>query len=787
MKRLTTVLALTILSFSIFAQQPTYSRLKIFAAGDQLLQLAGEGIDITEGEVKQGKSIILELSGDEIERAENLGLKYEILIPDVSAFYVERNSAKSTNIDDYKGVSEWEVPENFTFGSMSGHATFDEVVENLDTMHELFPDLITQKEAIGQTGEGRDIWMVKISDNPTIDEEEPEVMYTSLHHAREPAGLMTNLFFMYYLLENYDSDPMIQYIVDNTELYFIPVINPDGYVYNQMNSPEGGGMWRKNRTDNGTPGCEGVDLNRNYSYQWGLDDIGSSPDPCEETYRGESAFSELESQAIRDFCESHELVNIMNYHTKGNLLLYAWGFTEEPCEDDALFYAHSVLYTQENQYTFGPGSSTIYPTNGGSDDWMYGEQTTKNKIFAYTPELGDGSDGFWCPIDRIIPIAQENVLMNILAAAFAGWYADVQIESFPIISETSGYLSYDVTRLGLKDGGTFTVKIEPLSDLIISGPDLKTYEGMDLLETITDSMAYTLNEGIPGGTVLEFLLTVDNGEYSISDTITRIFGEIQTVFEDDCNDMENWISPYWNVTTSDYVSPTGSITDSPDGDYPDSHLSALILEGEVDLTEAGFALLNFWAKWEIEPGYDYVQVMISDNGGTSWNALDGKYTVTGTSYQAEGQPVYDGFQTEWVQEQIELSDYVGNPVTFRFLLKSDNWVTEDGFYVDDIQVSYVEVSPVGIDQQGGTESILLSEPIPNPAQTEVLFRYLTGPDSQTTQLKVFNTSGQLVSQNELHPNAGRLKIDVSGWEAGVYIYRIEGSNHPPETGKLIVK
>ena len=784
MKRLFTLLFIFGLAAAAVSQPLQYSRIKIMTDGHSLIDLARSGIDITEGVYRRGESLTLELSAHEIARVESLGLAYEVLIPDVSKYYVERNEGKSANVADYKGLSEWEVPENFTFGSMSGHATYDEVVEHLDHMYELFPDLITQKESIGQTIEGREIWMVKISDNPEINETEPEVLFTSLHHAREPAGLMTNLFFMYYLLENYDNDPFIQALVDQTEIYFVPVINPDGYVYNQTTNPSGGGMWRKNRRDNGQPGCMGVDLNRNYGYMWGYDDIGSSPDPCEVTYRGEAAFSEPEIAAVRDFCEAHEFVNAINYHTYSNLLLYAWGYTEEPCEDDAIFYAHSVLYTADNNYPFGAGSTTIYPTNGGSDDWMYGEQTTKNKIFGYTPELGGSSDGFWCPIDRIIPIARENMIMNVLATAFAGWYADVEFESFPLISETSGYLHYDITRLGLKEDGIFTLTLEPLSDMIISGPVTKTYEGMEILESIADSVPFNLNIGTPSGTSLKFLVTVDNGEYARTDTISRIFGEAMVLYEDDCNSMDSWVSPSWNVTTTSYVSPTGSITDSPGTNYSNNSLTGVIMTEEVDLTDAGFAMLEFNAKWEIEPGYDYVQLMISVDGATTWEPLAGNYTVTGTSNQAEGEPVYDGYQTTWVQELIDLSAYTGHSVTFRFILKSDSWLNEDGFYFDDFRVSSVEISPVGMDSQHTGNTISVGSPIPNPATTETTFSYKAVTSGCT--LSIFNATGQCMSSRTLDRNAGQVTVNVGDWPAGIYYFHVEDHEGQSETGKLIV-
>ncbi len=134
-----------------------------------------------------------------------------------------------------------------------------------------------------------------------------------LIHAREGAGLMSVIYFMYYLLENYGSDPEVNYLVDSREMYFVPIINADGYVYNQLTNPGGGGMWRKNRKDVGN-GCYGVDNNRNFGYMWGYDNIGSSPDPCAIDYRGTAAFSELENQAIRDFCNNHNFLIANNYH-----------------------------------------------------------------------------------------------------------------------------------------------------------------------------------------------------------------------------------------------------------------------------------------------------------------------------------------------------------------------------------------------------------------------------------------------------------------------------------------
>jgi len=150
------------------------------------------------------------------------------------------------------------------------------MIANLDAMAAKYPDLITIKAPIDgiMTHENRPIYWIKISDNPNVDEVEPEVLYTALHHAREPGGLSSLIYFMWHTLENYDKDPKIKAMVDEGELYFIPCLNPDGYIFNINNYNNGEDFfWRKNRKDNGD-GTFGVDLNRNYGYEFGFNNIG---------------------------------------------------------------------------------------------------------------------------------------------------------------------------------------------------------------------------------------------------------------------------------------------------------------------------------------------------------------------------------------------------------------------------------------------------------------------------------------------------------------------------------
>ena len=782
MKKITLVAVAISFLVSVFAQQMNYSKVRVLADEAGLQQLAKAGLDVSEGIYKKGEFLISDFSETELVKMQELGIDFEIIIEDVSKFYSERNIGKSTNVDDYKGSDDYEVPENFEFGSMGGHCTYSQMVTHIDNMVNLFPDLITVKESLGQSIEGRDIWMLKISDNPNVSEGEPEVLYTGVHHAREPASLMQMLFYMYYLLENYDNDDLIKTLVDNTEMYFVPIVNPDGYVYNETTNPNGGGMWRKNRRDNGG-GSFGVDPNRNYGFQWGYDNSGSSPYPDDETYRGTAAFSEPETQAMRDFVNDHEFKLALNYHTYSNLLLYPWGWTSESSPDEDIMDAYAVLMTQDNHYTYGPSSTTIYPTNGDANDWMYGEQISKEKIFSYTPELGGNDDGFYCSIDRIIPIAQENMIQNILLAAFAGKYAEVNDLTSNILPETNAYISFDVKRLGLVEG-TYTVSLIPANDAVASTGDAIEFTAMELLETNTDSIAYTLAAGITSGTLAQFILSIDNGDYILSDTLTKIYGEPVVVFEDDGNTLDNW-SGGWAVTTASYHSPTGSITDSPNGNYSDQSIYTITLDNTIDITNAGFAQLSFWAKWEIESGWDYTQILVSTNNGSSWTPLEGKYTVTGSSNQPTGEPLYDGFQVEWLKEEIDLTEYLGNEVKFMFLLVSDQSVNEDGYYFDDFTITTVDIVTTGINNDNFIGQVAVSNPIPNPASGTVKFNVLNA-ESGNQQFVIYNTAGQKVYSEILGNDDAKISVSIDGWDAGVYYYRLESSNGNTETNKLIV-
>lgn len=383
------------------------------------------------------------------------GIKYIEIINDVVKWFLYKNNQSKQNF--YKIKSD--LPKGFIYGSMGGYPKIDEFVSMLDTMSNLYPDFVKTKESIGKTYEGRDIYLIKIS-NYKINKEKNKILFTGLHHAREGASLTSLLYYMFYILENYERDPIIKYLLDNREFYFIPMLNPDGYAYNQLTNPDGGGMWRKNRTPYGNE--FGVDLNRNYGYMWGYDDFGSSSQPSYITYRGPKPFSENETQAIKKLCESNIFVSAINYHTYGNLIIYPWGYTNlQPPDVDWYRYLSSKIVKKIN-YKYGNAYETVgYKTNGDSDDWLYGEDKSKNKIFAFTSELGSSTDYFWATIDRIKPIAEEASCINNFIGLYSGALVDsigIRGENFICDNDTS-FVAIQLMNNGLREVDSCVVQI----------------------------------------------------------------------------------------------------------------------------------------------------------------------------------------------------------------------------------------------------------------------------------------------------------------------------------------
>ncbi|MDP4282578.1 MAG: M14 family zinc carboxypeptidase, partial [Bacteroidota bacterium] len=680
-----------------FSQQPRYSEVKIFLDGREVRQLAATGIAMDEGVLKKDALYQTILSTNELLKVQKAGFRCEIITEDYQKMIRERNSADHGLIDEinrnkhamFDVSTNYTVPDGFHLGSMGGFYTLDEVNQELDSLSIKYPDLVTTKRIAGgeTTVNGRNVYYVKISDNPNLSENEPKIFYNALIHAREPANMQELFFFINWLLENYNTNDEAKYIVDNSEIYFLPVVNPDGYEYNHQQSPTGGGMWRKNREVN-SDGSYGVDLNRNFGYEWGYDNYGSSPIPSDESYRGPSAFSEPESRIIRDFTNNIKFKLSLNGHTYGDLLLYPWCYTTLDTPDSSTFDNFAEIMTDDNGYTYGTPGEVLYNTNGDAMDWMYGDVSSRPKVIAFAPEVGNNDDDFWPPVSRIIPICQETMKMNLLAAHLVLAYAEAKDKNPAIIPQKDGYLKYNIERYGMANDGVYTVSVIPLDSVIISTGNPKIYQNLTQFQSKTDSISYVLDPSIQPGTRFSYILNVFDGHCNHPDTIVKYFGQPMVIFSDDCSSMANWNSTKWNTNTRYYVSAPSSLTDSPNGYYSGHENNSITSNFSLDMGASPVAVINYECRWSTEKDYDYVQFRYSKEG-VYWNPLKGLFTHPGSIYEDPGKPVYDGSHKKWENEEVLLEDADSLNIQFRFTLRSDAYTNDDGFYFDDFKVTVI--------------------------------------------------------------------------------------------------
>jgi len=271
--------------------------------------------------------------------------------------------------------------------------TYQELTDELHSLQANHSDIMSLT-SIGKTYEGRDLWMVKLSDNVDQEEDEPGVLFMGAHHGNEWPGIEICLFFIQYVVEHYENDtlPEIRNAINNTQIFLIPMINPDGVMADT----------RKNCVPNHGPfgysssvTSYGVNLNRNYDDPWFLAYLFPVQyylpfilSDSSFNYRGPYPFSENETRAVKDFAEAHAIIISISYHSYGEFIIYPWLHTTKQTPDEPLFRSVGENISSINHYYLLVKEDRRIPLYGGtlgsSENWLYREKGT----IAYTIEAG---------------------------------------------------------------------------------------------------------------------------------------------------------------------------------------------------------------------------------------------------------------------------------------------------------------------------------------------------------------------------------------------------------------
>lgn len=701
------------------------------AAEHDLLSSLCTDVDDHHGFGLHGHAVVYATDAEQALLAQN-GFEFEVQIEDLASFYAERaRLSQSRN----------------SVGSMGGFRTLAEIHQEMDRLAAAHPTLVSPKFSIGQTIQGREIYAMRMSTTPgSHDPAKPVAWFDAIHHAREPMSGESLLQFANHLATNYGVDGDVTRIIETRNVLFIPCVNPDGYEYNRQTNPNGGGLWRKNRR-----GGFGVDLNRNYDWEWGSQWNGSSGNQGSETYRGSAPFSEPETQAIRDLLAVQTPHMSVSAHTYSDLWIYPWGYDTVFTSEDQQFRNWSQEQTAENGWVYGTAWEVLYTANGVSDDYHYGEHGT----YAFTPEIGNNGDGFWPDPNRIPALTADSIPPYMLVAQWTGSWADLVDLSWSEISGNGDAYpepgeSWAVQPVVRNYGaitllGTATLgSSNPLITVVGSGSNMNI--GQQATQALS-AFTVDFDAALEIGELYSLDLVLDYEGYADQQSIDFQLGRPRILFADDMqsdtgwstNNNTNWS---WERANPQQTSTGGQIA-QPNNDNPNgsgtlawvtgaaagSSAGTNDVDGTAILTSPRFAAGEFdrveleYARWFANlPGNaqdDVMLVEVSNDDGASWTQL-------------ESTPNANNWQTHSfrLEDYLSLSDMMRLRVTVAD--QPNNDITEG--LIDDVRLSTYSALP--------TLGALGQAEIGQPIQL-----YFDGPVNRSWTLvySFQRTAGQTVS------------------------------------------
>lgn len=676
---LRTILLLTILNIGLLFSK--YYLVKIYYQTDEEFnKILSLNLDLESAKdfKNEIEIIVNDFEKDKIAKS---GLKYNILNEDYESFLEKKILEQQEKINE-------NIPLGFTFGSMGGFYTLDEIYREFEKLSNNYNHLV-EIDTIGFSWEKNPIIAYCFGSSDTT---KPEVLLTALHHSREPATVTTIVYFLQTLFSKAkEGNQEALYLLNNRRIWIIPVLNPDGYLYNQKRYPKGGGLWRKNRRPI-NDSTFGVDLNRNYGpfEFWNANNNGSSTNPQNETYRGPEPFSEPEIAALRNFCFSRKFSLALNYHTYGGMLIYPYSALPYETPDSNWFRNFGMYIQQFNSYYFGTDKQTVgYPTRGSSDDWFYTIDSTKGKVFAFSPEASYQFDGFWPDKNRIIPIAQENypILLNLL------WSADVNVvlaDYFYDFDTTRkiGFLNLEFQNLGINPSeDNLPVQIRSKDETFSFDTTIYLTSLYPASKIHSEIRLPIPNENFINGSNVSFFVSVLQNGIERNDTIGL------TLYEYEIINLKD--SSFWDFSNSNWGYELNSETqslllcDSPLRNYKDSSENFLYLNKPIQLNGINFQL-EIQSRWSIEPFYDFAKIELSTTGGKDWIPLRFKRSTiaSGNQYgkQKLGEFGFAGYFPYWNRQIANLKDYLGKDIYLRLSLLSDRAKNSSGWDIKEIQL-----------------------------------------------------------------------------------------------------
>ncbi len=655
-----------------------------------------------------------------------LGIAHEVLIADLQAHtdaswaqvkaqeQIDQQNADQNADQNQRGVS---VHDDAWFANYKQLADIITYYNNIATLR---PDLASMAD-VGDSIQANDIFALTITapDAPgNLAADRPVVLWHGATHAREWVSPMTVAYLASKFVDSYDTDPRVNDILHTARIVIVPVTNPDGYLYTWSTER----FWRKNRRNNGG-GSFGVDINRNWGYEWGGQ--GASSDPFSDVYHGVSAFSEPENQTLRDLALSYgdDFVAHIDYHTFSQLILWPFGYADGAVtpEPDRTFYDNLATDLSNEILSFSGifynpiQSVDLYAAAGDSSDWFYGELGAKSLTFELRPSDG-GFDGFDPPPSIILPTAQEN-------------YEAAKL----FVERTTQAISLSAAAIDFIEANTLT----PVSLFVADGIASQDPASATLFARIGSTGAFTpaamTNAGsgsytstlpaTPCNSTIEYYFQIattagDTSSFPSAGSslpLTALAQEFTVAFEDDMETNTGWTvgsgtdtatTGVWNrmnpestaAQPEDDHTPTGTdcwVTDGLAGtslgnrdiDGGATTLTSPMLDAIIAGDEAEIVYYRWYSNDQGgAANEDSMLVEISNDNGNSWVELE---TVTENA-------------NDWVEKRFRIADIfvATDQMRIRFIASDlfSGSIVEAG--VDDLRIESVGCSANPADING---------------------------------------------------------------------------------------
>ncbi len=592
--------------------------------------------------------------------------------------------------DEYfKGLEKGDLDGRYAYYTLTEYQNF------MQQIAAQYPN-ICQLVQFGSSVQNRPLLMMKISDNVMVDENEPELKYISSIHGDEVVGYDMLIRLIQLLTSQYGIDPRITNIVNNTEIWINPMLNPDGYA----------AVSRYN--------ANGIDLNRNFPMPTGVQH------PDSESWA-------VETIAVMDFSNAHDFDLSINFHGGALVVNYPWDYTYALTPDNDLLTEMALTYARENlpmynstEFTHGiTNGAAWYVITGSMQDWNY----HYTDCIELTAEIGTNKwpaastlDSYWADneeaILKYLEFAQRGVsgiVTNSLGTPIAATitvggnskleHTDLPVGdyhrlllpgTYQITASANSFIPETVTVTVPQSGSvTQNFTLQPAMITNFQG-QLRNLQGNPvsganiILNSDPQITVQTDTQGL-------FSFSIYEGDYQLSISAagyTKIVQDIQIRQNDYrniiimqnpvfCEDFENGLGNWTATGNWGIMNYEGSnvLTDSPSGNYSNMQNRSVTLTNPVSLSGIINPVLSFRCKYELESSYDYVHLEVSANG-TNWTALDS----------------FTGIISSWVNKNYSLSNYTNGQVYLRFRIQSDWSQTADGIYIDDIAMTGINTN-----------------------------------------------------------------------------------------------